>query len=266
MFTKQNILLYLREDFNRSIGFALIAHIIFFLILLLVHIFGDFQLWRKDIADVTVAASSVRVDIVGMPKFTIQELKKMKLVPIANEEEKSGVKSEEEKKSTNDDGAFKEKAKVNLNDLLKDLSKKSVETQGIRKNQQKTNKKTLDKNQLKQLVLEGNKLSRGADLVGSEYEQNLTAYTAYIGNLPNIVRPYWKLPSYLMDKGLKCRVRVYIGADGKVIKTEIFEQSGEEEFDRLATSAILKANPFPIPQKSILSKLTGGQVILGFPL
>ena len=122
------------------------------------------------------------------------------------------------------------------------------------------------KKELAQLVLEGNKLSKGSSVTGSnDYSQNET-FSNYIKELPSFVRPFWKLPSYLIEKDLRCRVKVFISKDGRILNYKIFESSGDPEFDQRAIAAIKQVIKFPEPDKEIVLRVASGEVILGFPL
>ena len=51
---------------------------------------------------------------------------------------------------------------------------------------------------LKRLIIEGNKISKGTSVKG-RYEADVAEFDQYVLNLPNIVRPFWKLPSFLKE-------------------------------------------------------------------
>ena len=124
----------------------------------------------------------------------------------------------------------------------------------------------IDKRALKKLILEGNKVSQGSSITGEELIESQKEFVRYIQALPDKVRPNWKLPTYLIEKNLRCRIRIFIASDGKVVKTEILESSGDEEYDQKALSAIKQSSPLPKPSSNILKEVTSGQVVLGFPL
>lgn len=201
---------------------------------------------------VEIIQSAVRVDVVGMPKLTIKELKEAVVeAPIKGEEKEVQGKDEAHDESSS------------FNSFLNKYSQKKID---LPKAKKKGNEEAIDAKKIKSLVLEGNKVSQGTSLIGDSLKQEMTAYNNYVGNLPNIVRPYWKLPTYLMDQNLKCRVRVYISSSGSIIKTEIYESSGTSEFDQRALRAVRAVQTFPAPPVEIATRLTAGDVILGFPL
>ena len=247
-------------------------HVALFILLFIFQLIGDFKWFSsKTNKQVKMIQSAVRVDIVGMPKYTVQELKKMHIAPAQSASETESKPQEIVKKSPDNEKSnldFKKfDKKVDLNQLLKNLSNKKVINSNSQKNIQNTKiKKSLDKVTLRNLVLEGNKISKGTAVVGDMLGKEQTIFEAYISNLPNFIRPNWKLPSYLMERELKCRVRIYIAGNGKILKTELFESSGVPEFDDKALRAVRDSNPLPAPLSDILGRVSSGEVILGFPL
>lgn len=257
------------DRFNRFLAKAVIVHIAIVLISLVLKMVLGLEFFESKLKpkDIEIIQSSVRVDVVAMPKFTVQELKKMKVADAPTEEVKEDAKKvEPEVTETKDDLSFKEKSKkkINLKNLLSNIGKPKAS--GKKKKQNKVNKIDAHKNELRNLVLEGNKVSAGTAIIGDGLEQNKTEFTKYVSSLSNYLRPYWKLPSYLMDRDLKCRITIYIAANGKILRSEIFESSGVLEFDQKALNAVKQVTTLPAPDKSILSRVASGEVVLGFPL
>jgi TonB family protein len=247
---------YNDDIFNQHLLKAFLFHIIVFAIL---YIFSHaiFSPDSQKIENIELIKSSVRIDMVALPKQTIQELKNINVAPqdveVVKPKEKP-VKSEETSEIE-----FKKKApKVDVNNLLKNFSNKNLETS------KKQNKKVQNPN-LKKLVLEGNKVSKGTSTTGDRIDAD-NVFKQYAQSLPDQVRPFWKLPSYLSEKGLRCRIRVFIASDGKILRTEIFESSGELEYDNKALEAVRKTAQFSLPPKEIRGQLAAGAVSLGFPL
>lgn len=258
--------LYEKDKLTKYIGIAIAIHIGVVLIAYLFQIALGLDWFQNNNSqkEIKIIQSSVRVDIVEMPKFTVQELKRMDIAPPSPD-----TKEEEERPSADkskSDLEFKQKIKkVNLNNLLNNLSKKN--TAKRKKKKVKGNQNlNAHRKQLRKLVLEGNKVSAGTSLMGDGLAQARTAFNNYVSVLPNFVRPNWKLPSYLIDRGLKCRIRVFIAANGKILRAEIYESSGESEFDLKALSSVKQVHSFPKPDREILPRVAAGDVILGFPL
>ena len=87
----QNIEDYSKNDsFAFYIVVAIFAHMAIVSILVVLQWLGGINIFDNSKKEnVKVIQSAVRVDVVGMPKFTVQELKKMKMAPI-NTVEKVG--------------------------------------------------------------------------------------------------------------------------------------------------------------------------------
>lgn len=219
--------------------------------------------------DVEIIRSSVRVDVVGMPKFTIQELKKMEAQPIIEKAPEVAKGAAEETKVDTPDVIKKDdlviqeqgKKKASFLNILNDYSNKKVTAKTEKKG---TTAATGSKN-IDSLIIEGNRLSKGSALVGDYTDEQNSEFSAYVQNLPGIIRPFWKLPSYLLEKDLRCRIRIYLSPAGSVLKLEVQESSGVSEFDARAEQAIRSAS-FPKPSAEVGARLTNSGIILGFPL
>ncbi len=254
------------RDFNKNFILSLGAH---GLLVLLSFIGGEFieKAFRNN--DIEIIRSSVRVDVVGMPKFTVQELKKMQAEPIVENEPEVAKGVKEETKTETEDVIKKDdlviqeegKKKESFLNILNDYSSKKVTAKVEKKGKRAgEGNKNLDS-----LIIEGNRLSKGSALVGDYTDEQNSAFSAYVQNIPGIIRPFWKLPSYLLEKSLRCRIKIFLSPAGKLLKLEMQESSGDSEFDARAVSAIKSAN-FPMPSEEVGTRLTNSGIILGFPL
>lgn len=260
---------HIEDRFNRFIIQAICIH---FLLIILAIVFQkvlglEFLNQDRD-KKINIIQSSVRVDVVSMPKFTVQELKVMKVAePPAEVVKKEEVEAPKAVDKTPEDLTFKEKGKnkIDLKNLLNNIGNKPKAKGQVDK---KKNQDVLEKHQkqLRSLILEGNKVSSGTSLVGDSLKQDNSLFAEYVSSLPNFVRPYWKLPSYLLEQELNCRIKIFIAANGKILRAEIYESSGVREFDQKALAAIQKVTNLPKPTREILSRVTAGEVVLGFPL
>lgn len=232
--------------------------------------------------------ASVRVDMVAMPTQTLNELKNLSSgVEEAKKEEKSPElvektiakeepetpkeepKAEKVQDKNDTSEAFQDaQAKKRLDFLskLKTIGNKKVDAP--KENTQKTEKGLYgDKDTaLKNLVLSGNRLSKGTQMYGDGNAAEMTAFQAYASRLPDLVRPHWKLPSFLMDKNLKARVRVWLSMNGEVARAVIYQSSGDTEYDQRAIDAVKAAAPFPALKDEFGKRATNGDILLGFPL
>jgi len=257
-----------QEGFYKYLSLALIFHVILISITFGISSLFDLNLFKIDIkpSQVKVIQSSVRVDIVSMPKLTVQELKKMKNNPV-----EKIIKGSEVKKTSKDDIInpgdiiVKVKKKINLKDLLSNLSKN--EKKDTRSGKERKKKISNDsKIQLQKLILEGNKVSQGTMVVGDLNVESDTNFNNYLRLISQYIKPFWKLPSYLMGKDFKCRIRVFIAANGSILRSLVYESSGSKEFDEKALSSLKNIKYFPKPGKDILPRVVAGEILLGFPL
>jgi TonB family protein len=260
------------KPFKYYFSWSFAFHVSLLLLFLLISkLFHDKLTERKDF-NMRLVESSVRVDVVAMPKMTIKELKA--LPPVSRGEVDAPVKKEVVKKDVINEGdvVLKKKAKkTNFLDMMKNLSNKNVKKSKTKKKKKtkKGNKNGLniDSNTLKNLVAEGNKVSKGVALSGTgTANADMTEFNLYMAALPAHVRVNWRLPGYLMEKGLKCRIRIFLNGSGKLLKAEVYQSSGDEEFDERALKAVQLSSPFPnVPQTNRKNALNG-EIVLGFPL
>ncbi|OFZ15001.1 MAG: hypothetical protein A2X86_06650 [Bdellovibrionales bacterium GWA2_49_15] len=217
--------------------------------------------------NIKLLETSVRVDMVAMPEMTLRELKTVNVSQVNDNKGGSAESTTKvEAPIKPDDIVMKtETSKKDFKSFLKELGQK------LPKNEKKGTPKGTKMNEdlradLRNLVVAGNKLSEGRALVGNGTQSNSAEFEKYLGMIPDHVRPFWLLPSYLKKDMLQCRIRIYLGRDGMLLKAVVFEPSGNEEYDERAISAVQKASPFPVPPTELLSKVLNGEIILGFPL
>lgn len=226
--------------------------------------------------NIRLAQASVRVDIVAMPKYTIKELKAMveeeQAAPAPAEE----VKQEAQEEKSEENAYEVQKKKQDFMSMLRTLSQKKVDAPKQDKKTQKA-EKTLAKGpsdsmgkamrgRLNKLVIAGNQLGSGSSIVGNGNGEKQDALDHYASSLPDLVRPQWKLPSYLLNRDLTCRVKLFLSQTGELIKAEIFESSGDREYDSRALSAVKISAPFPALPSEIQGFGSKGAIVLGFPL
>lgn len=252
---------YNNKDFFKKFWIVFGIHFLLFIL----GYFADFSSLFSHKLDQDTAKmlkSSVRVDVVGMPKYTFQELKELEKAYADQGDAEKDIKEKTKPDVINDDDiAIEKTSKVNLKNLLGNYGKKQ-----IKKSKSKKKKGKIKVKDLKSLVLEGNKISSGSSIVGDNSAEIQTEFEKYVQGLPDLVRKFWRLPSYLKEQELNCRVRIFVDSEGRVIRKVIAESSGSDEFDLKALSAIDLASPFPKPEPIILRKLVRGDVYLGFPL
>lgn len=229
-------------------------------------------------SNIRLAQASVRVDIVAMPKYTIKELKAMSEVeeeaPAASKIDTTEKKAEAEPEQG--DEYLQQKKKKDFMSMLKDLSKQNIQSKNKKPSKKADTKVTgrgaadsigrAERGRLDKLVVAGNKLSSGTSLFGSGNAEAMDALDRYATSLPDLVRAHWKLPSYLLNRELTCRLKLFISRDGDLLKVEIYESSGDQEYDSRAIQAVQRSAPFPALPSDIQGFGTRGAIVLGFPL
>ncbi|MBA2404126.1 MAG: TonB C-terminal domain-containing protein [Bdellovibrionales bacterium] len=257
------------RDFTKNFLISCGAHA---LLVLMAYLAGTtFMNFFNNNDNVEIIRSSIRVDVVGMPKFTVKELREMQAEPVAEAvPEPEGAKAETKVKDETpdvikkDDLVIQEKAekkKSSFLSLITDYSSKKVAPSERKKGTTKSTNKDLDS-----LIIEGNRLSKGSALVGDYSDEQNSEFSAYVQTLPELVRAHWKLPTYLMNQNLKCKIAIYLSASGEVVKTNLIESSGQSEFDARAEKAIRDGSPYPKPDAAVVPRLANSGIILKFPL
>lgn len=235
-----------RQSLLRSLG-------LHFVIMILIWIAGKsfnfFGVGEK--VSFMVVEKSIRVDVVAMPTQTLAELKNIDISTTVIAEEKKSIPVQAPPEESD-----YLKIKKNFLSTLKDLGKRSV---GAKKREESANP-----SKLQGLILAGNRLSQGSSIQGKDSGSSDTS--TYLTSLPEQIKPHWRLPSYLKDRDLQCRVRIFLTSTGELIKSEVYESSGIPEYDDKALKAVRGASPFgPVP-KEIAERALRGEILLGFPL
>ncbi len=86
-----------------------------------------------------------------------------------------------------------------------------------------------------------------------EAERDATELDRYRGLIREAVTASWIRPTGMGD-GLKCTLRIRMAAGGNVIAAEVVQSSGNGAFDRSARTAVLKADPLPVPTGRLFEK------------
>lgn len=230
--------------------------------------------------NLTLIEASVRVDVVAMPKMTVRELQALQrdsarpeqvAAPAAKVEAAAPVPqvADNSKAPVLEQPAAKPRP---VSDILKEAAQRRKQENAPAAKTQSQNEGSdglspAAQERLRALVAAGNKLSTGSALTGSGTgEGEVTPFHLYISQLPDLVRVHWRLPSYLSDQGLRCRIRIYLSARGDLVRAEIHESSGNDEYDRRALEAVRASTPFPPMDEQIAARGIRGEVLLGFPL
>ncbi|MBL6989125.1 MAG: TonB C-terminal domain-containing protein [Bacteriovoracaceae bacterium] len=216
-----------------------------------------------------LASRVVRVDLVAMPKYTLKELKTFSTYkrPAKKLAKVTASKAKDTSKGPKFLIKKKRKKKRNFLKMLKAIGRKKIKVN--KKGAKKASAENVLHKEFKQLILAGNKLKKGKALYGDNINntKEATLFTEYgQKSIRDLLRPFWRLPSYLKSQDLKCRIRLYLDGAGKLLKVEVIESSGSEEYDGIALNTIKRASPFPRVPKKIAYRLLRGDMIMGFPL
>ena len=198
--------------------------------------------------DIESVRPSIRVDIVSMPSQTLKEMQNIDQNIV---EKASASKPSAEIADGKAEGGFLSQ--------LKKLSKKKV------KIKETTNKNAKAKDH-SGLIRAGNKLSKGSAITGKVAAESQELFINYLEGVVNRVRQFWKLPGYLQDQELRCRIRLFLKRDGSLARIVVYETSGNKDYDQLAQQSIRAADVFSVPDSSIVDRVISGDIILGFPL
>jgi colicin import membrane protein len=218
-----------------------------------------------------VVGKSIKVDIVAMPRMTIQELQNAE--PAAGKVEP--VKVEKVKDTGGDENTVFEKKvkKPSFSDMLKKFSKRNVKKAKVKK----FAKKKVDDSQqgaggikgksLKKILALGNRISEGSALTGSGSGENTNdTFDKYAIKVMESVKENWRLPGYLANKDLSCHVQVFIGRNGRLLNTKVVKSSGNSDYDQRAIASVKKTTTFPYPDETIQTRVGTGEIVLAFPL
>ncbi len=220
------------------------------------------HLIKRKAYNLNLIKASVKVDVVAMPKLTFRELRTLEksVGTPQGERARQEVLNEAAKAGT----FIKTKKKLSFQEMMKRMARKKTKGELGDKSSGKILSRAAQK-KLRNLVLAGNKVSEGTNFTGTVSDKATKGLAIYMSSLPEKVRPHWRLPSFLKEKGLRCRIRVFLDPRGNLIKTQIIERSGEPEYDKRALEAI-KATKFPPLDLAYQSEGSRGAIVLGFPL
>jgi len=258
---------WLSDDFKSSFMLAVALHIFLIMIAFIAgRVLGVVA--GSDNSAVEILSASVRVDVVGMPKLTIEELRQMELPSEAPQEKpvQAEATKVEEAKDVIKEGDLvipdESKPKKSLSSFLQDYSSQKVKTAPKDKKGEKGGKVA----GLDSLIIEGNRLSKGTALVGNTSDIADPVYVGYVQTIPEIVRQNWRVPGFLKDQNLKCKIHFWIGPRGEILKASVRESSGNTEYDNIALEAVKASAPFAPPPVEAAPRLGSRGLVLGFPL
>jgi len=238
----------------------------------------EFRAQRE--ANIVLVEGSVRVDVVAMPTHTLRELQTLQQLASGSKQPTPvAIPAKVEEVAPAPVVADNSKAPVieveaepkeSIMDVLKRRAQQKIEPSVAPKERAQAppapGLSAAEQQRLRQLVAAGNRISEGASLTGGGTGGEMTAFNRYISAIPDQVRVHWRLPSFLADQDLRARIRIYLKSNGELMRTEIFESSGNADYDRRAVEAIRLAQPFPALAEEFAARAARGDIVLGFPL
>jgi TonB family protein len=230
--------------------------------------------------------NAIRVDMVGLPTLTVEELQKVdptleigRVNPPKAEEsrEKVAVKapspSETAMKLTQEK---EERAKLELSkkEAMEKAKREAADNERKRLEDLRASLRVEDRRrQLMQelkgpvkegegrIPLQGNILSEGYSVTGDVASD----MDVYQGHLKAHLRKTWNLPAWMQASNLSARVLVKLAPNGRILSQEFLRVSGNPEFDRYVAEALKNAEPFPQPPPSLQRTVMEQGVEWGFP-
>lgn len=239
---------------------------------------------------------TLRVDLVGLPDLTKQELESAPAPPKTSAETKQ-ASAPEKAETTESAGDSKTKEMV----LQAEKQKKEEEAARKKKLKEEQKKKELAKakaleaarkkklkssiDRIKSLakisalaeaeseaksqdepdgvLIKGNQVSAGTSLSADARESDEAKYYDF---LVDEIRKNWNLPPWIKRQNYRAKVKLQIDHHGNVINLVFTQPSGNEQFDTYVRDAINSAQPFPKPGDEVQYSLRHRGVLLAFPL
>ena len=257
-----------KDSFKVFLIVSFLAHIVLSIYFLLS---PEIDLFSKEPVYVKKA---VRVDSIGLPELK----QKMTSTSTASSEKKLIVKKEPVKKKQEKKivkkKTIKPKKKIKKQAKVKPPASQSKKNIVDKKKLQQQQSEAIEKlkalesiDQIKREVEEtpsykGSKISEGISETGEEIQD--FEMVKYFTLLTSHINMYWNLPQELAVQNLRATIYVEISDNGVVLKKQIKESSGNEEFDARVLETVERASPFPRPIPSVQKQIAEGMVF-GFP-
>lgn len=108
--------------------------------------------------------------------------------------------------------------------------------------------------------VKGNEISHGSALKGIVRLE----HDSYLRTIDTAVKRHWNLPGWLANATLSARVRLFVDAQGNVVKKAITRSSGNEDYDSRVMATVDAASPLPAPPSSLVNVLAVDGIELEF--
>lgn len=120
-----------------------------------------------------------------------------------------------------------------------------------------------DDRDLDDVVIKGNKISKGSSISGEAVEGGAPGY---LDAIREQVKSNWSLPIWMSRQNLSAQALVFIDPSGKLQGLMIHKSSGNGGFDDAVKRAIQSSQPFPPPPMDLRKAMLRDGILLGFPL
>ncbi|MBL7714848.1 MAG: cell envelope integrity protein TolA [Bdellovibrionales bacterium] len=211
---------------------------------------------------------SLRVDLVGLPDILKKDKEALNKV-VSQSLEKALKEAETQAKAQ--EKPAPEKIKItkeiaNPDDMILNPTKTASSKDRAKKMKSALERiKALQKIEKEEenVVIKGNKLSKGSSLDGNAKEN---AEANYRDLVRDRLRDGWELAPWLARQNLQARVEITIDGKGRVRSFRFIKASGNSQFDEAVKRSIAQAQPFPTPPKGMADQLLIDGILVGFPL
>lgn len=195
----------------------------------------------------TLVHGSVQEDPVVLQEPKVKDksrtiVAKPKIVQI---EKKKGVKESVNLKQKEEE-LVQKRREDEANQLQKELA---LEAEQVSKEQKKT--RTPLKEKIKNDVQDQEEVEDGEETSAAKVSADAGEINKYKKLIIQSVGRRWIMPD-TDAKNLTCQLLVHLAPGGIVLSVDILKESGNENLDRSAQNAIMKASPFPVPESSEL--------------
>jgi len=211
-----------------------------------------------------VLATAVRVEVVAMPKLTLKELQKVE-VNLASADKNLNKAAETSPPAASEDPQAYQVAQKKARQDFKAMLQAEAQKAQDKVTKSKAAQDAQAKKVMANLALAGNILAKGNALTGESAQAEVSALNAYAGQVRDLVRAYWRLPSYLQNQNFRCVVHIFMNAQGTLLKAKVVESSQNAEFDRWALTAAQQTS-YPAPPAEAKNTIIRHGLKLVFPL
>lgn len=214
--------------------------------------------------------SAIRVDVVDLPDYTLEQMEKLKDIDLSQPvgkmvESKPEVVEEEKPEEVTPPKAEKkvvalpkeaEKSKEDRKKKLEELRKK-MRSESRRREIQEKLKEEVGEGRPR---LAGNIQSEGYSLTG-DVAKDIDAFT---GKVYSHVMSNWRVPGWVQASRFSAQVLIYVAPDGRIIKQEFLKRSGNASYDKEVEQAIQDSSPLPQPPPSLRRQVMEEGIVCAF--